>query len=162
MTPPVTAAPVTRPGQPITKRLCMTVLIMEAVVIGLARTGRLVTSAALILFFAFAALASSPGTDIKVMGTALGVGILIDANWVSGATKARPVSARIVLTAAQPGTVRRRLEPILARDAEAGIDVAPFGVGPTDANVDARWRPPGAALPPPDSLFCLRPTITPR
>jgi RND superfamily putative drug exporter len=50
-----------------------------AVTVGLGRTGRLVTSAALILFFAFAALASSPGTDIKVMGTALGVGILIDA-----------------------------------------------------------------------------------
>ena len=49
---------------------------------GLGRTGRLVTSAALILFFAFAALASSPGTDIKVLGTALGVGILIDATIV--------------------------------------------------------------------------------
>ena len=40
----------------------------KAVVTGLGRTGRLVTSAALILFFAFAALASSPGTDIKVLG----------------------------------------------------------------------------------------------
>ncbi len=39
---------------------------------GLGRTGRLVTSAALILFFAFAALASAPGTDIKVFATALG------------------------------------------------------------------------------------------
>ena len=54
----------------------------EAVVTGLGRTGRLVTSAALILFFAFAALASAPGTDIKVLGTALGVGILIDATLV--------------------------------------------------------------------------------
>jgi RND superfamily putative drug exporter len=54
----------------------------QAVVTGLGRTGRLVTSAALILFFAFAALASSPGTDIKVLGTALGVGILIDATLV--------------------------------------------------------------------------------
>jgi RND superfamily putative drug exporter len=53
-----------------------------SVVTGLGRTGRLVTSAALILFFAFAALASSPGTDIKVLGTALGVGILIDATLV--------------------------------------------------------------------------------
>ena len=34
MTQPVSTAPATR--QPITKRLCMTVLIMEAVVIGLA------------------------------------------------------------------------------------------------------------------------------
>jgi putative drug exporter of the RND superfamily len=49
---------------------------------GLGRTGRLVTSAALILFFAFAALGSSPGTDIKVMATALGVGILLDATVV--------------------------------------------------------------------------------
>ena len=49
---------------------------------GLGRTGRLVTSAALILFFSFAALASAPGTDIKVLGTALGVGILIDATIV--------------------------------------------------------------------------------
>jgi RND superfamily putative drug exporter len=54
----------------------------EAVVTGLGRTGRLVTSAALILFFAFAALASAPTTDIKVLGTALGVGILIDATLV--------------------------------------------------------------------------------
>jgi RND superfamily putative drug exporter len=54
----------------------------HAVITGLGRTGRLVTSAALILFFSFAALASSPGTDIKVIGTALGVGILIDATLV--------------------------------------------------------------------------------
>ena len=53
-----------------------------AVVRGLGRTGRLVTSAALILFFAFAALASAPGTDIKVFATALGVGILLDATVV--------------------------------------------------------------------------------
>ncbi len=53
-----------------------------AVITGIGRTGRLVTSAALILFFAFAALASAPGTDIKVLGTALGVGILIDATIV--------------------------------------------------------------------------------
>jgi RND superfamily putative drug exporter len=53
-----------------------------AVVTGIGRTGRLVTSAALILFFAFSALASSPGTDGKIIGTALGVGILIDATIV--------------------------------------------------------------------------------
>jgi RND superfamily putative drug exporter len=42
----------------------------------------LVTGAALILFFAFLALASSPGTDIKVFATALGFGILLDATLV--------------------------------------------------------------------------------
>ena len=53
-----------------------------AVITGIGRTGRLVTSAALILFFAFSALASSPGIDVKIIGTALGVGILIDATIV--------------------------------------------------------------------------------
>ncbi|MCZ3388212.1 MAG: MMPL family transporter [Actinomycetia bacterium] len=53
-----------------------------AVTLGLGRTGRLVTGAALILFFAFVALASSPGTDIKVFATALGFGILLDATLV--------------------------------------------------------------------------------
>ncbi len=51
----------------------------EAVIRGIGRTGRLVTSAALILFLAFAALASGPGTDIKVLATGLGIGILLDA-----------------------------------------------------------------------------------
>src|ERR1700739_3129446 len=53
-----------------------------AVVEGLGRTGRLVTSAALILFLAFASLASAPITDIKVLATGLGVGILLDATVV--------------------------------------------------------------------------------
>ena len=54
----------------------------QAVVAGLGRTGRLVTGAAMILFLAFTALASSPGTDIKVFATALGIGILLDATVV--------------------------------------------------------------------------------
>ena len=53
-----------------------------AVIQGIGRTGRLVTSAALILFLAFAALASGPGTDIKVLATGLGFGILLDATMV--------------------------------------------------------------------------------
>jgi RND superfamily putative drug exporter len=54
----------------------------EAVITGLGRTGRLVTSAALILFLAFASLASAPNTDIKVLATGLGAGILLDATVV--------------------------------------------------------------------------------
>jgi putative drug exporter of the RND superfamily len=54
----------------------------EAVVFGLGRTGRLVTSAALILFLAFAALASGPETDVKVLATGLAAGILLDATVV--------------------------------------------------------------------------------
>ncbi len=48
----------------------------SAVAEGIGRTGRLVTGAALILFLAFAALSTGPQTDLKVMATALGAGIL--------------------------------------------------------------------------------------
>jgi RND superfamily putative drug exporter len=51
----------------------------EAVVRGIGRTGRLVTSAALILFLAFVSMASGPSTDVKVMATGLAAGILLDA-----------------------------------------------------------------------------------
>jgi putative drug exporter of the RND superfamily len=50
-----------------------------AVVQGIGRTGRLVTSAALILFLAFISLASGPETDVKMLATGLAAGILIDA-----------------------------------------------------------------------------------
>jgi putative drug exporter of the RND superfamily len=51
----------------------------RAVIHGIGRTGRLVTSAALILFLAFAALAAAPVTDMRVLATGLGFGILLDA-----------------------------------------------------------------------------------
>jgi RND superfamily putative drug exporter len=54
----------------------------KAVVTGIGRTGRLVTSAALILFLAMAALGSAPDTDVKIFATALGTGILLDATVV--------------------------------------------------------------------------------
>jgi RND superfamily putative drug exporter len=50
-----------------------------AVITGIGRTGRLVTSAALILFLAFVSMASGPGTDIKVFATGLAAGIILDA-----------------------------------------------------------------------------------
>ncbi|KPI13113.1 MMPL domain protein, partial [Actinobacteria bacterium OK074] len=83
-----------------------------AVIEGIGRTGRLVTSAALILFLAFAALASGPGTDLKTLATGLGIGILLDAtivrmllvpslvslfgrwNWYLPAWAARPLRVR--------------------------------------------------------------------
>ena len=46
---------------------------------GIGRTGRLVTSAALILFLAFTAMASGPETDLKMFATGLAAGILLDA-----------------------------------------------------------------------------------
>jgi len=51
----------------------------DAVVTGLARTGRLVTSAAAILFLSFLSMSSAPDTDVKVLATGLGAGILLDA-----------------------------------------------------------------------------------
>jgi len=51
----------------------------SAVALGLARTGKLVTSAALVLMFAFVVLASSPGVDIKQFGIGLAAGIIFDA-----------------------------------------------------------------------------------
>jgi putative drug exporter of the RND superfamily len=51
----------------------------QAIVNGIGRTGRLVTSAALILFLAFVSMASGPQTDVKVMATGLAAGILLDA-----------------------------------------------------------------------------------
>jgi RND superfamily putative drug exporter len=81
----------------------------RGVIEGVGRTGRLITSAALILFLAFLSLASGPETDIKVLATGLGFGILLDAtiirsllvpalvslfgriNWVLPAWAARPL-----------------------------------------------------------------------
>jgi RND superfamily putative drug exporter len=54
----------------------------EAIEEGLGRTGRLVTSAALILAFSFFALSQAPDTDIKIFATGLGAGILLDATIV--------------------------------------------------------------------------------
>ena len=51
----------------------------QAVALGLARTGKLVTSAALVLMFAFFVLSTSPGTDIKQFGIGLAAGIIFDA-----------------------------------------------------------------------------------
>jgi len=51
----------------------------EAISLGLARTGKLVTSAALVLMFAFFVLSSSPGVDIKQFGIGLAAGIIFDA-----------------------------------------------------------------------------------
>ena len=53
-----------------------------AVVRGIGRTGRLVTSAALILFLAFVAMAAVPDTEVKIIATGLAAGILLDATIV--------------------------------------------------------------------------------
>ena len=51
----------------------------DAIRHGLARTGKLVTSAALVLAMAFFVLSTSPGTDIKQFGIGLAAGVIFDA-----------------------------------------------------------------------------------
>jgi putative drug exporter of the RND superfamily len=53
-----------------------------AVITAVGRTGRLVTSAALILFLAMVALAAAPFTFLKIFATGVGAGILLDATVV--------------------------------------------------------------------------------
>jgi putative drug exporter of the RND superfamily len=51
----------------------------RAVTEGLGRTGRLVTSAAAILTLGFVSMSTSGQTDLKILATGLGAGILVDA-----------------------------------------------------------------------------------
>jgi putative drug exporter of the RND superfamily len=51
----------------------------KAIELGLARTGKLVTSAALILMFAFLVLSTSPGYEVKPLAIGLAAGIILDA-----------------------------------------------------------------------------------
>jgi RND superfamily putative drug exporter len=51
----------------------------NAIALGLARTGKLVTSAALVLMFAFFVLSTSPGVDVKQFGIGLAAGVIFDA-----------------------------------------------------------------------------------
>jgi RND superfamily putative drug exporter len=92
-----------------------------AVITGIGRTGRLVTSAALILFLSFVAMASGPGTDLKMFATGLGAGILLDATVI----RALIVPAVVALMGRWnwwlPHWPARllRVEPSLPREAEA-------------------------------------------
>src|SRR5690349_18675485 len=51
----------------------------KAIDLGLARTGKLVASAPLILMFAFLVLSSSPGYEVKPLAIGLAGGIIFDA-----------------------------------------------------------------------------------
>jgi len=54
----------------------------QAISLGLARTGKLVTSGAGVLMFAFFALSTGPGLDIKLFGIGLAAGVIIDATLI--------------------------------------------------------------------------------
>jgi RND superfamily putative drug exporter len=84
----------------------------RAVVDGLARTGRLVTSAALILFLGFVAMSTAPSTSVKMIATGLGAGILLDATVV----RALLVPAAVALLGRanwwMPAPLARVLRPV--------------------------------------------------
>jgi putative drug exporter of the RND superfamily len=94
----------------------------EAVLRGIGRTGRLVTSAAMILFLAFVALASGPGTDLKMFATALAAGILLDATVIRALLVPAAVSLFGRWNWVLPSGPARllRVEPSRPRLAEAG------------------------------------------
>ena len=54
------------------------------IVRGMSHTGRLVTTAAVILFLSFVAMSTIPEVDVKIMATGLAAGILIDATLIRG------------------------------------------------------------------------------
>ena len=81
----------------------------RAAVDGIARTGRLVTSAALILFLAFVALSTVPSIDVKILATALALGIAIDALIV----RALLASALVVLLGHRNWTLPHPLARLL-------------------------------------------------
>jgi RND superfamily putative drug exporter len=83
----------------------------EAVVAGLGHTGRLVTSAALILVLAFVALGAAPNTEIRILATGLAAGILLDATVV----RALVVPALVTLFGRANWWMPARLERLLGR-----------------------------------------------
>ena len=97
-----------------------------AVVEGIGRTGRLVTSAALILGLAFVAFSAQPGTEAKIFATALGGGILIDATIIRGILAPAAVALLGRWNWWLPVWAARilRVEPSGVRDDVAAVPVA--------------------------------------
>ena len=101
-----------------------------AVIEGVGRTGRLVTSAALILGLAFVAFSATPGTEAKMFATALGGGILIDATIIRGIL----APAAVALLGRWNWWMPTRAARLLRRRARSERGVGPTGRPP--------WRPP--------------------
>ena len=92
----------------------------RAIELGLARTGKLVTSASLVLMFAFLVLSTSPGFEVKELAIGLAAGIVFDATVIrallvpalmrllGGANWWMPTWARVVLR-----IPRRQPEPAM-------------------------------------------------
>ena len=83
----------------------------KAIELGLARTGKLVTSGALILMFAFLVLSSSPGFEVKEFAIGLAAGIILDARIVKPSTsrsgRSRVWSRRVSSSPSRPSSTPR-------------------------------------------------------
>jgi RND superfamily putative drug exporter len=92
------------------------------VVRGIGRTGRLVTSAALILFLAFVSMATAPDSTVKVFATGLAAGILLDATVIRALLVPAVVSLLGRWNWWLPKRPARllRVEPSVPASAEAG------------------------------------------
>ena len=113
-----------------------------AVVEGIGRTGRLVTSAALILGLAFVAFSASPGTEAKIFATALGGGILIDATIIRGILAPAAVALLGRWNWWLPGWAARmlRVEP------SSGVVSGPPPMATADDRTPGRSRHNGAGI----------------
>ena len=103
-----------------------------AVVEGIGRTGRLITSAALILFAALVSLSTAPDVTVKVIATGLALGVLIDATIVRSLLAPALVSLMDRANWWMP-TIGARILRIPMQPAEAAFDQA--------------WPPPSAERP---------------
>ncbi|HVB44729.1 MAG TPA: MMPL family transporter [Streptosporangiaceae bacterium] len=103
-----------------------------AVTEGLGRTGRLVTSAAAILMLSFLSMSTGPQTDLKILATGLGAGILIDAVVI----RCLLVPAMVALFGQAnwwlPGRLARMLR-VPAGPARASAPASPVPAGPAAA-----------------------------
>jgi hypothetical protein len=108
------------------------------------RTGRLVTSAALILGLAFVAFSATPGTEVKMFATALGGGILIDTTIIRGILGPR----RRRVEANRGGRHRGRPFRLDALSPRAGSPIeAPLANAPPTHGAEARRRGPKSIRP---------------
>jgi RND superfamily putative drug exporter len=94
----------------------------HAVTEGLGRTGRLVTSAAAILMLSFLSMSTGPQTDLKILATGLGAGILIDAVVV----RCLLVPAMVALFGRANWWLPAPLARLLRVPAETGVPAAPL------------------------------------
>ncbi|WP_049806901.1 MMPL family transporter [Pseudofrankia inefficax] len=117
----------------------------EAVVEGLARTGRLVTCAALILFATLVALASASDPVVKIIASGLAIGVVLDATIVRSLLAPALVSLFDQANWWWPGWLDRTLGRPLTRTRPAARGASPV------ANVAQR-----AALP--DDPVLARPS----